>query len=287
MNPIPYRELFTALEQRLIEYGSERMGRTEIRSKLDNFKTFAGRQLSDEDYFWLLVRVTFYSGFKASTVTSKLPVIRRHFPSWNISADYTDTNVTKILADPEMIRREPKIRACISNAKTFRTLIGKYGSFKAYIDSYAPNESFENLLLFKESLEASFEYLGGVTVYHFMTDIGLPVLKPDRVIARIFTRLGLLESTRQLLKAVLHGQKFAKATGHPIRYVDIVFVAYGQASFEEFGIERGICLDNPRCEVCGIQRYCTYYATHLSTQPTARKRSATAKSVRGRKNPKS
>jgi hypothetical protein len=45
--------------------------------------------------------------------------------------------------------------ACVANAKTFSSLISKHGSIQNYIDSFAPTESFENLLLFKEALEVT------------------------------------------------------------------------------------------------------------------------------------
>ena len=38
-----------------------------------------------------------------------------------------------------------------------------------------------------------------------MTDIGLPVLKPDRVITPIFKRVGLINNENMLLATVIHG----------------------------------------------------------------------------------
>lgn len=258
MSPFPYKEVFLAVEKRLIEVGSTQLDKATIQTHLDKFKRFESRELTDDQYFSILVFVAFYSGFKAATVTSKRAIIQGHFPSWKVVSVYTEDDIRKIINDPEMISHEGKIRACVENAKTFSSFISKYGSIKNYIDSYSPNDSFENLLLFKEALEASFVYLGGITVYHFMTDIGLPVLKPDRVISRIFERLGLLENQGQLLKAVIQGRKFASATELPIRYIDIVFVAYGQVKSEEIGIDEGICLKNPRCSECCIQDYCGF-----------------------------
>ena len=113
--------------------------------------------------------------------------------------------------------------------------------------------------MLKEELEARFAYLGGITVYHFLTDLALPVLKPDRVIARIFRRLGLVEYERQHLKTVIHGRKFAEATELPIRYVDIVLVAYGQVRSIEIGIDRGICLKEPRCDLCSLTGVCQFW----------------------------
>ncbi len=266
MNPFPYKDVFLAVERRLIDVGSTQMDEAKIQSHLDKFKRFENRELTDNEYFSILVFVAFYSGFMAATVTSKRAIIQRHFPSWEVASAYTEKDIKKIINDPEMISHKGKIRACVANAKTFSSLISKHGSIKNYIDSYSPTESFENLLLFKEALEASFAYLGGITVYHFMTDIGLPVLKPDRVMRRIFERLGLLESEGQLLKAVIQGRKFAAATGLPIRYIDIVFVAYGQVKSEEIGISEGICLTKPRCSECRIQDHCGFMANPAATR---------------------
>jgi DNA-3-methyladenine glycosylase I len=260
MNPFPYKDVFQAVEERLIEAGSMQVDKATIQDHLDKFKRFENRELTDDQYFLILVFVAFYSGFRAATVTSKRAIIQRHIPSWKVVSAYVEKDIKKIINDPEMISHEGKIRACVANAKTFSSLISKHGSIKNYIDSYLPTECFENLLLFKEALEASFAYLGGITVYHFMTDIGLPVLKPDRVMCRIFERLGLLENQGQLLKAVIQGRKFAAATGLPIRYIDIVFVAYGQVKSEEIGISEGICLKNPRCSECRIQDHCGFMA---------------------------
>ena len=258
MQSFPYKAVFSAVETRLIEAGSTQIDKAKILIYLDQFKRFERRELTDDQYFSILVFVTFYSGFRAATVTSKRKVIERHFPGWKVVSNYTERDIERIVNDAEMISHEGKIRACVANARIFSSLISRYGNIKNYLDSYSPAESLENLLLLKEALEATFAYLGGITVYHFMTDIGLPVLKPDRVMCRIFERLGLLENHGQLLKTVIQGRKFASATGLPVRYIDIVFVAYGQVKTEEIGIREGICLTRPRCSECRIQQYCNF-----------------------------
>jgi len=125
-------------------------------------------------------------------------------------------------------------------------------------------------MLLKEELEYRFAGLGPITTYHVLTDIGLRVIKPDRVICRIFKRLGLIESEEQLLKTVIQGRKFADATGLPIRYIDIVFVSYGQVQSQEFGLSRGICLEkNPLCSACGATAHCRYFAKHAGVSEQA------------------
>ncbi|NMM78120.1 hypothetical protein B2J88_43585 [Rhodococcus sp. SRB_17] len=145
-------------------------------------------------------------------MTSKRPVIKRHFPSWQVVTEYGESDLRRVLDDPNMIAHERKVRACVANARTFRDTVKRHGSFKAFLDQHLPSGSFEDLMLLKELLETTFAYLGGVTVYHFMTDIGLNVLKPDRVICRLFHRLSLLDNEDQLLKSIMEGRRFA--AGH-------------------------------------------------------------------------
>ncbi len=266
-----YKAIFDKVESTLISVGSANLPIDRIRANLDEFKHLEGKAFSDADYYWILVCVVFYAGFRAATVNAKLNLIRQHFPDYETVACYDENKANEILCDPEMIRNRRKVLACIENAKVFKSIVNEYGSFQAYADSFSPTASFENLMLLKEELEYRFKGLGRITTYHFLTDIGLPVLKPDRVICRIFQRLGLIESDEQLLKTVIQGRKFAQATGHPIRYIDIVFVAYGQVKSQEFGLASGICLEErPLCSICSVTDYCDYFAqnsaSHLKTQ---------------------
>jgi DNA-3-methyladenine glycosylase I len=258
-----YKAIFEQLEISLRRQSS--LTEQVFRERLDKFKHFEGRQLSDNEYYWIMAYIVFYSGFQASTVTAKLDLIRSYFPDYEMVATYGSRKVGEILNDKNMIRNERKVKACIKNAQTLKAIVAEYGSLDAYIASFDPTQSFENLMLLKEELEYRFAYFGKITVYHFLTDIGMPVLKPDRIVTRIFRRLGLIESEKQLLKTVLLGRKFSEATALPVRYIDIVFATYGGVGGDrEFGIANGICLEkNPNCAVCGLQNYCDHYAKYL------------------------
>lgn len=233
----------------------------EFNGQYGKFKSFQNRKRTDQDLYQLLVMIIFYSGFRASTVESKEEVILGYFPDHNTVANFTQDDMRLILSDPKMIRNEKKIKSCIVNARVFKEILVDYDSFQHYLDSFDANASFDNLVLLKEELEYRFEYLGGISVYHFLTDLGFNVLKPDRVILRIFKRLGLIESEKQLLKTVVQGRRFSKATGLPIRYIDIILVKYGQQGESAmFGLRNGICVEkDPNCKVCNLTHYCNYY----------------------------
>jgi DNA-3-methyladenine glycosylase I len=256
---IDYKDIFFKAESSLRDYCS--LSEDDFKKNFGYYKTYENQDLKDSQYYERLVEVIFYSGFKAETVDKKMSIIKSYFSDFQTVAEYDESIFFKIMQDERMIRNEKKISACIKNAKIFNEIVEKNGSFKQYIASFKPQDSFENLMLLKEELQYTFSFLGDITSYHFMTDIGLSVLKPDRVITRIFKRIGLIESEEQLLKTVIHGRKFSQETGYPIRYIDIIFVTYGQLGNDEyFGIEDGgICLSkNPKCDICGIRESCSY-----------------------------
>ena len=261
-----YRAIFDAIESTLIRVGSKNVPEATIRRRLDVFKET--KRFTDADYFDILISVIFYSGFRAAIVNKKRDTIRKHFPDYKTVAGYDHERISKITSDPQMIKHERKIQKSVDNARTFKGIVDQYGSFQKYIDSFFPKTSLENLMRLRSALIQRFGYLSKITSYHFLTEIGMPVLKPDRVVRRIFYRLGLIESEgdseKQLLKVVSQGQKFAQETGYPIRYIDIVFVAYGRKGpvrSGDIGIEREICRkDNPQCSICGASKYCAYFA---------------------------
>ena len=257
----PYKKVFDLAEATLLDYGSKQRPRDEIRAALDSFKHYEGKQHSDDEFFQIMTAVAFYSGFRASTVTAHMPVIEQHFPGWRIVANYTTGEIERIQSDSRMIKNRRKIEGCVKNARFFSRIIDQHKSFQHYIESFKPTDSVDNLLRLKRDLQLRFAYLGGITAYHFLTDIGMPVLKPDRVITRLFFRLGVTADETDLSGTVEQGNRFAEATGLPIRYIDIVFVALGQAQSLEFGIDRGICLIQPRCNECKLTSFCLHHAT--------------------------
>ncbi len=228
----------------------------EFDEDFDCFKNYENKVFSNNDFYKILVDVVFYSGFKASTVEKYLRVIHSYFDDYKKVLKYNKEQVDIIKNDSNMIRNRNKIDACIKNAVKLEQIINKYGSVQNYINSFNPNLSDECLLRLKNRLEKDFSFIGDTTSYHVMTDIGLNVLKPDRVILRIFYRLGLLDNETDLFGAVKVGRSFSLILNLPIRYIDIIFVSYGQLNLAKLEC---ICSEkNPKCYKCGANVYCNY-----------------------------
>jgi DNA-3-methyladenine glycosylase I len=257
-----YAGIFRAAEATLFRVGGERLDVEEMRAELDEYRQIATQRFTDDEYFRKLVHVVFYSGFKAEEVEKRLPTIDKYLADYHLAATYGKSDIEGMLADPEMIHNRRKLDACVKNAKLFRDIVAKSGSFEKYVNAFSPKASFANLMKLRKDLQR-FGFLAGITSLHFLMDIGLPVLKPDRAVTRIFFRLGLIESEgiteAQLLKIVEVGHRFAAAAREPIRYIDAVFAAYGQVNSSGTVLQQGICLKiNPRCNICGLKPYCRY-----------------------------
>ncbi len=172
----------------------------------------------------------------------------------------------------------------------------------------------------REDIEATWQNMrteigfGPITTYHAMTDLGIPVVKPDRMLVRTVVRLGLIEAygdpldragrsstslTLDSQEALKYGQspafvrelqpimqEAAAASGRSIREVDWLFAKMGMSETEEEGREFVICAEKPLCEVCRASPFCAYgkrYRPEL-TKP-AFQRSRKKKSVRAKPRP--
>jgi len=261
MNTLEQKDLesiFKALEKTFFDLSD--LSATQLTKNLATFKKIRKEERCDNDYFWVIVYVTFYSGFKAKTVTDKIEAIKNIFGDYEKVAKYDETEVKKIIDSKKVIGHRGKINGIIHNANQIKVIKKQFGSFDKYLNSFGDTDNDKILFELIKDLIKRFKYISEITVFHFLTDIGYDVLKPDRVLCRIFYRLGLVDSEKDLLGVVAVGRKFASATGLPIRYIDIIFVAYGQVDAKpEFGLKEGICLsNNPKCELCGIYNFCQF-----------------------------
>ncbi|HEY6072671.1 MAG TPA: hypothetical protein VIV15_04565, partial [Anaerolineales bacterium] len=79
---IDYKTLFERVEATLLEVGSRQLPVEQIRANLEPYKHFAGQRFTNDEYYWKLVGVIFYTGFRAATVTERLDILRGYFSNY-------------------------------------------------------------------------------------------------------------------------------------------------------------------------------------------------------------
>ena len=103
-------------------------------------------------------------------------------------ARYTPAKVTKLLADPGLIRHRGKIEASIGNAKAYLAIVEREGSFSKFLWSVVdgkprknrpkslkgvPAKTAESDALSKKLAKAGFKFVGSTICYAFMLASGM------------------------------------------------------------------------------------------------------------------
>lgn len=232
------------------------LSEAEFEEKIEEWRNYPNRFQTDNDFFELLVEITFYSGFKAKTVKKGLDKIKEHLGNYKEVKEYTFEDVESILKhlkNKDAIANAPKVCLTILNARKFHKIVTKYGSFKGYLRHHNFEQGVWNKGLYEDLKK--FHYLGEVTAYHFLMDIGAFCIKPDRQIVALLKDLGLIKENekRKPKSAVDIGQQIAQETGEKIRVVDIVLVTMRQG--EELGLKDPVCKDH--CKKCLLYEICS------------------------------
>lgn len=257
------RQIFLSAETSLFRLSP--LSQKELAINFSQFRNLDTNKIDFAKFYEIIMFVTFYSGFKAETVNHKYFDIKKALGKVNTVAKFKEKDIKVLLKNSKIIRHETKIRACIHNAKAVLLLKNLHSSLQEYLYSFGSLEEKRNLSALIKDLRSRFKYLGEITVNHLLTDLGLNVIKPDRVLCRIFYRLGLVKSVTDYNGVINVGRLIANSTGLPIRYIDLIFVFYGQVGYKyELDIDNGICLQrNPKCNICGLKSVCNYYKQNV------------------------
>jgi DNA-3-methyladenine glycosylase I len=125
---------------------------------------------SDDALFERLVLEINQAGLSWETILKKQEGFRAAYDHFQIAkvAAYGEDEITRLLADPGIIRNKLKVRAAITNAQKILELQATHGSFKAWLDAYHPQEKAAWVALFKRT----FTFTGGEIVGEFLMSCG-------------------------------------------------------------------------------------------------------------------
>ncbi|MGN0839125.1 MAG: DNA-3-methyladenine glycosylase I [Pyramidobacter sp.] len=146
-------------------------------------------QHSDMVFFEHLLMESMSCGLSWLLMLRKRSVFSRCFDGfdYNRIARYDESDVKRIMDDPDMIHSEPKIRAVINNASRFLEIISEFGSFDKYIWSFTNGktllyESFPAKRITRSAFsdavssdlkKRGFKFVGTVCIYSFLEACGL------------------------------------------------------------------------------------------------------------------
>ena len=129
------------------------------------------RPSNDSVYFENMCRVIFQAGLNWHVIDNKWPTIKIAFTDFNIHdiANFTNTDIERLMRDPGIIRNKGKIKAIIQNAQNFTAIEKQYGSFQKYLDTLEKSENYTEVV---KDLVNKFKWLGPPSASLFLYTVG-------------------------------------------------------------------------------------------------------------------
>lgn len=144
----------------------------------------------DRVLFEFLILEGAQAGLSWNTILNKRQNYRRAFDGFDPKkvARYDQRKITKLLADPGIVRNKLKVAAAIANAKAFMKVQEEFGSFDRYVWQFVggkpkvnqrkslrevPPRTPESDAMSKDLLRRGFKFVGSTICYAFMQAVGM------------------------------------------------------------------------------------------------------------------
>jgi DNA-3-methyladenine glycosylase I len=139
---------------------------------------------NDQKHFEFIVLDGAQAGLSWQTILLRREGYRRAFDGFDPQkvARYTEKRVTKLLADPGIIRNRLKIRSAITNARQFLKVQEEYGAFDRYIWQFVGGQplpgrhattSKESDAMSRDMKSRGFTFVGSTICYAYMQAAGM------------------------------------------------------------------------------------------------------------------
>lgn len=144
----------------------------------------------DQKLFELLTLEGFQAGLTWELILNRRETLKKAFANFNPTtiANYTLTDVERILNTPNMIKNKAKIASVINNAEKFQQIQNEYGSFNKFIWQFVKNKPIDHALktmqdmpcqtnesqaMSRELKKRGFKFVGPIICYAYMQAIGM------------------------------------------------------------------------------------------------------------------
>jgi DNA-3-methyladenine glycosylase I len=141
----------------------------------------------DRKHFEFLTLETMQAGLSWMIVLKKREAFRAELLDFDYRqiAQFGEDRISRMLANPEIIRNRSKILAIIHNAKVFMEIQKEFGTFDRYIWGFTGGKTIVNTsnllpvttelsdLLAADFKKRGFKFLGSTTVYAHLQAIGI------------------------------------------------------------------------------------------------------------------
>lgn len=144
-----------------------------------------GRINFDDRYlFEMLLLESFQAGLSWECILNKREDFRKAFDGFDADkvAQYQEEKVQELLSNSNIIRNKLKIRASINNAKIFKQIQQKFGTFSNYIKTFTKDKIVYEIgkatsslsdALSKDLQKRGMKFVGSTIIYSYLQAIGV------------------------------------------------------------------------------------------------------------------
>ncbi len=156
-----------------------------------------GRPVHDDaTLFEMLILETFQAGLSWECVLNKRAAFEKAFDSFELEAvcAFDEARIDALMDNPALIRNRRKLAAAVCNARVFRAIREKWGSFDAYlwhwtkgavVHELGPTRSALSDAVAKDLKARGMRFVGSVTIYAYLQAVGvIQAHEPDCFLAQ-------------------------------------------------------------------------------------------------------
>jgi DNA-3-methyladenine glycosylase I len=139
----------------------------------------------DEHYLYeMLILESFQAGLSWECVLNKRENFRTAYDSFDINkvCSYDEAKIEELQNNPGIIRNKLKIKASINNSKIYKKIVGEYGSFASYLNTFTKGQiiyetgEVKNRLsdeISKDLQKRGMKFVGSVIIYSYLQAVGI------------------------------------------------------------------------------------------------------------------
>ncbi len=126
---------------------------------------------NDDAYFENMTRVIFQAGLNWKMIDKKWPNFKKAFQDFSIEkvSQFNASDLERLLKNESIVRNRLKIQATIHNARQFKTVKEKFGSFQSYLDKLDKSNNYASII---KELGKMFRRLGPSSARIFLYTVG-------------------------------------------------------------------------------------------------------------------
>ena len=141
----------------------------------------------DRYLFEMFILESFHCGLSWLTILKKRRAFKDAFDNFDprTVSEYKEEKISELLLNKDIVRNESKIRAAVTNAKSFLKVQEEFNSFCRYIWSFTEGRILESVsdeltpandlsdIVSKDLKKRGFKYMGSVTAYSYLEAVGV------------------------------------------------------------------------------------------------------------------